>query len=146
MPAGGEGKTEISHRGTNSSPMTWRQAAPSARPGLSGIPQQRGCPLRGRSAPARPSRPGMQVAFYKFANPGFVVRNSTIEDGTGALQRRVRRFDVFGSMWKMSFCGGPIPRDITFRNCTFTTPYDADAKIFHGHPGEKRTAQLRVQM
>ena len=36
-------------------------------------------------------RPGMQVAFYKFANPGFVVRNSTIE---GALQRRVRELPV----------------------------------------------------
>ena len=29
------------------------------------------------------------------------------------------------------FVEGPIPRDITFRNCTFTTPYAADAPIFH---------------
>ena len=80
-------------------------------------------------------RPGMQVAFYKFANPGFVVRNSTIEGTVRVRSSGVFencRFDVFWvHVENEFFVEGPIPKDITFRNCTFTTPYDADAKIFH---------------
>ena len=80
-------------------------------------------------------RPGMQVAFYKFANPGFVVRNSTIEGTVRVRSSGVFENCRFNVFWvhveNEFFVEGPIPRDITFRNCTFTTPYDADAKIFH---------------
>ena len=105
---------------------------------------------RGRAAAVMPSerdvhfvsdtplpalREGMQIAFYKYANPGFLVRDSEI---TGTVRVRSSgtfencRFDVFWLRIENEFfVEGPIPRDITFRNCTFTTPYAADAPIFH---------------
>jgi len=80
-------------------------------------------------------RPGMQVAFYRFANPGFVVKNSYIEGtvrvrSSGSFENC--RFNVFWVRVENEyFVEGPIPKDVTFRNCIFTTPYEKDAEIFH---------------
>lgn len=80
-------------------------------------------------------KPGMQISFYKFANPGFVIKNCNIEGtvrvrSSGTFENC--HFDVFWVRVENEFfVEGPIPKDITFRNCTFTTPYDATAKIFH---------------
>ena len=80
-------------------------------------------------------QPGMQIAFYKYANPNYLVKDSTIT-GTGRVRSSGTfencRFDVFWVRIENEFfVEGPIPRDVTFRNCTFTTPYEADAPIFH---------------
>lgn len=86
-------------------------------------------------SPLHGFKPGMQVAFYKFANPGFVVKNCNIEGtvrvrSSGTFENC--RFDVFWVRVENEFfVEGPIPKNITFKNCTFTTPYAADAKIFH---------------
>lgn len=80
-------------------------------------------------------RPGMQIAFYRFADPGFLVKGCDISGtvrvrGSGTFEDC--RFDVFWlRIENETFVEGPIPRDITFRRCTFTTPYAADAPIFH---------------
>ena len=80
-------------------------------------------------------RPGMQISFYKFANPGFIVKNSFMEGtvrvrSSGTFENC--RFDVFWVRVENEFfVEGPIPKDVTFCNCTFTTRYDDDAAIFH---------------
>ena len=78
---------------------------------------------------------GMQISFYRFANPGFSVRNSYIEGtvrvrGSGAFENC--SFNVFWVRIENEyFVEGPVPKNITFRNCEFTTPYGSDAEIFH---------------
>lgn len=78
---------------------------------------------------------GMQISFYKFANPGFVVKNSYIE-GTVRVRSRGTfencKFNVFWvAVENEFFVEGPVPKDVTFKDCTFTTFYDDSANIFH---------------
>ncbi len=61
--------------------------------------------------------------FYSYANPNYVVRNSTIE---GTVRVRCPgmfencKFNVFWlKIENETFFEGPIPKDITFKNCTF---------------------------
>lgn len=75
-----------------------------------------------------------QIAFYRF-NKNFVVKNTYIE---GTVRVRTSgtfencQFNVFWvHIENEYFVEGPIPKDITFRGCTFTTPYAANTSIFH---------------
>ncbi len=77
---------------------------------------------------------GMQVAFYRYGNAGYIVEDCNIEGtvrvrGSGLF--RHNRFNVFWvRVENESYVEGPIPKDVTFRDCTFTTPYDKDVNIF----------------
>ena len=77
---------------------------------------------------------GMQISFYKYANPGFVVKNSYIEGTVRARNMGTFENCEFNVFWvyveNEHFVEGPIPKNLTFKNCTFTTPYDDSAKIF----------------
>lgn len=77
---------------------------------------------------------GCQVALYCF-NKNFVVKDSRIEGtvrvrSTGTFENC--KFNVFWvRVENESYVEGPVPKDITFKNCTFTTPYSTNPKIFH---------------
>ena len=78
---------------------------------------------------------GMQISFYKFANPGFVVKNSYIEGTVRVRSSGTFENCKFNVFWvrieNEFFVEGPIPRDVVFKNCEFTTPYEGDPEIFH---------------
>lgn len=78
---------------------------------------------------------GMQISFYKFANPGYIVKNSYIEGTVRVRSSGTFENCCFNVFWvrveNEFFVEGPIPRDITFKNCEFTTPYDSEAEVFH---------------
>ncbi|MBP3392708.1 MAG: hypothetical protein J6L76_07985 [Clostridia bacterium] len=61
--------------------------------------------------------------FYRYANPNYVVRNSTIE---GTVRVRCPgifencKFNVFWlKIENETFFEGPVPKDITFKDCSF---------------------------
>lgn len=80
-------------------------------------------------------QPGDKVDFYRY-NKDYVIKNTYIEGtvrvrSSGTFQNC--QFNVFwvnvendGYYWE-----GPVPKDITFSNCTFTTPYSANTAIFN---------------
>ena len=79
-------------------------------------------------------KPGCQIAFYTM-NKDFVIKNSYME---GTLRVRCPgtfencRLNVFWvRVENETYVEGPVPKDILFKNCTFTTPYAADKEIFH---------------
>jgi hypothetical protein len=76
----------------------------------------------------------MQISFYKFANPGFVVKNSYIEGTVRARSMGTFENCKFNVFWvyveNEFFVEGPIPKNLTFKDCTFTTMYDDSEKIF----------------
>ncbi|MDD4699295.1 MAG: hypothetical protein PHV07_03430 [Oscillospiraceae bacterium] len=78
---------------------------------------------------------GNQVSFYKYGNAGYIIEDCLVE-GTVRVRGQGTfindRFDVFWvRVENESYVEGPIPKDVLFKNCTFTTPYDdPDANIF----------------
>jgi len=77
---------------------------------------------------------GSTIAFYRF-NKDYVVKNSYIEGtvrvrSSGTFENC--RFNVFWVRVENEYWAeGPVPKNVTFRKCTFTTPYAANAQIFH---------------
>ena len=76
---------------------------------------------------------GTKIGFYKNANLGSVIKNCYIE-GTvrvrGSVTFENTNFNVFWVHVENEInVEGPIPKDITFRHCTFTTPSSADDVI-----------------
>ena len=79
--------------------------------------------------------PGDKVDFYRY-NKDYVIKNTYIEGtvrvrSSGTFQNC--QFNVFwvniendGYYWE-----GPVPKNITFSKCTFTTPYSKDTAIFN---------------
>ena len=92
--------------------------------------------------------PGCQIAFYSL-NKDYVVKNSYIEGtvrvrSSGTFENC--RFNVFWvRVENETYVEGPIPKDILFKNCTFTTPYAADAEIFHVGTQVKKDSSARPQ-
>lgn len=77
---------------------------------------------------------GCQIALYRF-NKNFLVKDSYIEGtvrvrSSGTFQNC--KFNVFWvRVENETYVEGPVPKDITFKNCTFTTPYASNPEIFH---------------
>lgn len=89
-----------------------------------------------RSDTALPAlEPGMQIAFYKYGNQGYLIEDCNIEGTVRVRGSGTFRHDRFNVFWvrveNESYVEGPIPRDILFQDCRFTTPYEADAEIFY---------------
>ncbi len=85
-------------------------------------------------APLPNLKPGMQVSFYKYGNQGYLIEDCNIEGTVRVRGSGTFLHDRFNVFWvrveNESYVEGPIPRDVLFRECVFTTPYEEDAEIF----------------
>ena len=75
-----------------------------------------------------------KVGIYRW-NKNFQVKNSYIEGTVRVRSSGTFSNCKFNVFWvrieNETDIEGPVPKDITFSNCTFTTSYSADATIFH---------------
>ena len=91
---------------------------------------------------------GCQIALYRF-NKNFLVKDSYIEGtvrvrSSGTFQNC--KFNVFWvRVENETYVEGPVPKDITFKNCTFTTPYASNPEIFHVGTQVKKDSSARPQ-
>ena len=77
---------------------------------------------------------GCQIALYCY-NRDFVVKNSYIEGTVRVRSSGTFENCKFNVFWvrveNESYVEGPVPKDITFKKCSFTTPYKTNPRIFH---------------
>ena len=95
-------------------------------------------------------KPGMQLSIYRYANQGYIIKDCYIEGTVRARGSGTFLNNTFNVFWvrveNEFFVEGPVPKDILFKDCTFTTFYDDNAEIFHvGTLGKAGTQQCEYK-